>query len=295
MIEKNKFAQGIRVSYITLVLNSILAVIKLLAGFLANSSAMIADGVHTLSDIFSTIIVIISLKISSKKPDHEHQYGHDRFELIFSKILSVVLILSGLWIAYQSINLIISKNIEIPGNFALVAAILSIVTKELMFKYTLKVAKDIDSVSMEADAWHHRSDALSSIGTLIGVGGAILGFPIMDPLAGLVVSALIIKVGFDIYMKSIRGLVDEAADDEVIENILGIIESVEGVKSVGELKTRIFGTQIYVDVNIKVDGCITVHEGHDIASIVHDKIEQGLSEVRHVMVHVEPYQDEFMC
>lgn len=282
---------GIKASIVTIVINVILTIVKLVAGFLGNSNAMIADGVHTLSDVLSTVVVMVGLKVSSREADENHPYGHERFELVFSKVLSVFLIITGVFIGFESIKTLLSGDIHTPGRIALIAAVASILSKEFMYRYTMNVAEKIESVSMEADAWHHRSDALSSIGTFIGILGARLGFSILDPLAGVIVSLMVIRVGVNLYLKSIRGLVDEAADEEIIKKIEKITCEVDGVKRISELKTRVFANKIYVDIDIEVDGYKKVHEGHDIAQEVHDVVEKRIKEVKHCMVHVEPFQN----
>lgn len=286
----SNYKAGIKTSLITLILNIILALIKIIAGIFGQSSAMLADGVHTLSDVFTTLVVIVGLKVASKKPDDNHPYGHERFESIFAKILSMVLIATGVYIGYESLNLLITGNILKPKLVALYAALLSILIKELMYRYTIKSAKKIKSISMEADAWHHRSDALSSIGTFIGILGARIGIPQLDPIAGIVVSIMIMKVGIDLYKDSISQLVDESANKEVIKDIIELSKQVEGVKAVNDLKTRVFANRIFVDIDIFVDPNITVKEGHDIAKNLHDKLEREIVDIKHTMVHVEPYE-----
>ncbi|NMA86671.1 MAG: cation transporter [Tissierellia bacterium] len=285
----NEYKKGVRVSWITILLNFILAIFKIIAGIIGKSNAMLADGVHTVSDVLTTIVVLLGLKVSSKEADENHPYGHEKYEPVFAKILSLILVITGILIGIEGIKVLKSGNIKIPGRIALIAAFISIVVKEGMYKYTVKVAKEIKSLSMEADAWHHRSDALSSIGTFIGILGARLGFKILDPILAIVVSLIIIKVGIDLYFQSIKGLVDEAASDEVIEEIEKISLSIDGVRGIKSLKTRIFGSRIYVDIDIFVDGNISVIEGHNIAEKIHDKIEDEITDVKHCMVHVEPY------
>lgn len=288
----DNYKLGVKTSWITVILNIVLAIIKITAGILGSSSAMLADGVHTLSDVMSTFVVILGLKVSSKKPDKEHPYGHERYESIFAKVISILLILTGLYIGYEALQTIIQGNIARPGSIALMAAVFSIITKEIMYQYTIRVAKKIKSISMEADAWHHRSDALSSLGTLVGIFGARLGFTALDPIAGMIVSIFVLKVGVDLYLKSVSELVDESANDETIEKIISSISTVEGVKSINELKTRVFGNRIFVDLDIGVDPFITVEEGHDITKEVHDKLEKDIEDMKHCTVHVEPYKDE---
>lgn len=279
---------GVKVSFITIAINVILSAFKIIAGIMGKSNAMLADGVHTLSDVLTTIVVIFGLKVSSKEADKEHPYGHEKYEPIFAKLLSIMLFLTGLYIGYGSIKVLISGNIKTPGVIALVAAIVSIAVKEGMYWYTVKAAKKIKSLSLEADAWHHRSDAFSSVGTFAGILGARMGLKILDPIAGVVVSIFVIKVGIELYIRATKELVDESADDETEGKIIDIAYSVAGVDSVKSLKTRIFGNKLYVDMEITVDGSINVEQGHNIAEEVHDKIEEKIKEVKHCMVHVEP-------
>ena len=279
---------GLKTSIVTIIINVVLSAIKIIAGVIGKSSAMLADGVHTLSDVLTTFVVLIGLKISSKEADEKHPYGHEKYEPVFAKLLSILLGATGLFIGYEGIQALKGGNIQTPGKIALVAAIISIISKEGMYWYTVKVARKIKSLSMEADAWHHRSDAFSSIGTFVGILGARMGLKILDPIGAIIVSVFIIKVGVDLYIKSIKGLVDEAADNETIVKIKDLAFSVDGVKDIKNLKTRIFGNKIYVDIEILVDGSISVEKGHEIAEEVHDLIEGNIEEVKHCMVHVEP-------
>lgn len=283
-----RYNLGVRVSVITIIVNVVLATFKIVAGLVGKSNAMLADGVHTLSDVLTTIVVIFGLKISSKAADKEHPYGHEKYEPIFAKLLSILLVLTGVYIGYSSIKALVSGNIKTPGVIALVAAIVSIVVKEGMYWYTIKAARKIKSLSLEADAWHHRSDAFSSVGTFIGILGARKGLKVLDPIAGIVVSIFVAKVGLDLYIRATKELVDESAGDEIEKQISEIVQSVEGVDSIKNLKTRIFGSKLYVDLEIIVDGNLTVKEGHNIAEMVHDKLEDTMEEIKHCMVHVEP-------
>ena len=291
----NNYELGIKTSMVTLLINIVLTVFKIIAGIVGRSNAMVADGIHTLSDVLSTVVVMVGLKVASKDADESHPYGHEKFELIFSKILSLFLIVTGAFIGYKGVISLINNDVSVPGKIAVYAAIFSIISKEVMYRYTMRVAKEIRSVSMEADAWHHRSDALSSIGTFVGVFGARLGYPILDPLAGILVSFMVIKVGVDLYLKSVKGLVDESTDQKTIDFIKELTDSVEGVIRISDLKTRTFANKIYVDLDIEVDSCITVYEGHEIAQKVHDKIEGELADVKHCMVHVEPCDKVNKC
>ena len=280
---------GLNTSIITIIINIILAAVKITAGIVGRSSAIIADGFHSLSDVLSTFVVIAGLKMSSKEADKEHPYGHEKYESVFAKILSILLILTGAFIGFESFKILRSGLFTEPRYIALAAALISIIVKEWMYWYTIKIAKKIESISMEADAWHHRSDAFSSIGTFVGVLGAKLGFPALDPIAGILVSLLIIKVGVDLYIKSVKELIDESASEELTIQMRHKIYSVEGVEKIKSLKSRVFGNKIYVDLEIYVDEDITVKKGHDIAEKVHDKLEKEVRDIKHIMVHIEPW------
>ena len=280
-----------KVSFITIIGNVVLSVIKLLAGIVAHSGAMISDAVHSASDVFSTFVVIIGIKLASKEPDKEHPYGHERLECVAAIILAVVLLITGLGIGMDALNNIIKGNynaLQIPGTLALVAAIVSIVSKEGMYWYTRHYAKKIDSGALMADAWHHRSDAFSSIGALIGIGGAMLGFPVMDSIASLVIFVFIAKASTDIFKDAMDKMVDHSCDEETEKQIYDCIMKNENVKGIDLLQTRIFGNKIYVDVEIQADPSYTLQEAHDIADVVHDGIEQDFPKVKHIMVHVNP-------
>ena len=279
-----------KVGSITLALNLFLAIFKLMAGILGKSSAMVADAIHTMSDAVTTVAVIIGAHFSSSPADTEHPYGHEKIESVVAKALAIVLFLTAIGIGVGGINTILSGNFSTPTPIALVAAIVSIVSKEWMYRYTVNAAEKIKSVALKADAWHHRSDALSSIGTLIGVGGAIMGFGILDPIASLVVSALIIKVSIDIYITGFKQLVDTAAPLEIRNKIFEIVKNIDGVERIDEVKTRMHGILIYVDTEISVNSTISVEEGHKVAEKVHLEIENQIDGVKHCMVHVNPYK-----
>jgi cation diffusion facilitator family transporter len=281
---------GNRISKITIFWNLLLSFIKLLAGIIGRSSAMIADGVHSLSDIISTVAVMIGLHMAQKPEDDDHPYGHEKIEPVIAKILATILFITALGIGYDGIHRIKLDTYQTPGMVTLYTAILSIIIKEWMYRYTIKGAKKLDSSALLADAWHHRSDVFSSIGTLIAITGARFGYPILDPIASLVISLLIIKVSLEIYKQSINQLVDYAGDKDTIEQIRADISVVKGVIEINTLKTRIHANKIYVDVAIAVDGNLSVIEGHQIARKVHDKIEDNNTyKVKHCMVHVDPY------
>ena len=279
---------GVHVSKNTIIGNFILAFIKILIGFIARSTAMLADGMHSLSDVITTIGVIIGLKLSHKEADKSHPYGHEKIESITSLFLAIVLFLVAISIGYSGIIKIINHSYVTPGFSAIIAAIISIIVKELMYWYTIKYANQINSPSLKADAWHHRSDALSSAGALIGIAGARMGYTFLDPLVAIIIALVIIKVAFDISKQSIAQLIDEAASEEDIQVIIDRIKSIDGIYEIKNLKTRKHSNRLYVDVDISVDATLTVEEGHKIALYVHNLIEED-SRIKHCMVHVNPY------
>lgn len=282
---------AMRVSAVTIVWNVILSIFKLIAGIVGHSGAMISDAVHSASDVFSTIIVILGINIASRQSDDDHQYGHDRLECVAAILLAVVLFATGIGIGIGGINKIITGTTgkdEIPGMIALLAAVASILVKESMFWYTRSAAKKINSGALMADAWHHRSDALSSIGALIGIGGARLGFPVLDPIASVIICVFIVKAAYDIFKDAVDKMVDKSCDEETEEKMRQLIKEQTGVLKVDVLRTRLFGAKIYVDIEIAADGDITLREGHEIAQVVHDKVEEEFPLVKHCMVHVNP-------
>ena len=280
-----------RVSFVTIVENMLLSVMKLLAGLIAHSSAMISDAVHSASDVFSTIVVIIGIKLASKDADKEHPYGHERLECVAAIVLAMVLFITGLGIGSEALKNILQgnySNLQVPGILALLAAIVSIISKEAMYWYTRYYAKKIDSSALMADAWHHRSDAFSSVGALIGIGGARLRYPIMDSIASLVIFVFIVKAAFDIFKDAMDKMVDHSCDAQTEKEIYDCVMRNEQVMGIDLLQTRVFGNKIYVDVEIQADASYTLQEAHDIAEVVHDDIEKTFPKVKHIMVHVNP-------
>ncbi len=280
-----------RVSVVTITGNLILSVMKFLAGTLAHSSAMISDAVHSASDVFSTVIVMIGIKFSSKESDKEHPYGHERLECVAALILAMVLFLTGLGIGIDALKNILPgsrRELQIPGMFALAAAVISIISKEAMYWYTMIHARKIDSSALMADAWHHRSDAFSSVGALIGIAGARLGFPVMDPIASLVIFGFILKAAYDIFKDAVDKMVDHSCDDQTEKEIHDCTLKHPEVKGIDLLQTRIFGNKIYVDLEIALDGSYSLQKAHEIAEEVHDDIEQHFPKIKHIMVHVNP-------
>ncbi len=281
-----------KVSIVTIIENIILSVAKLVVGIVAHSNAMISDAIHSASDLFSTIVVMIGIKLASKEPDKEHPYGHERLECVTAIILAMILFVTGLGIGVTAITNILASDYDqltTPGILALIAAIVSIIAKEGMFWYTRYYAKKIDSDALMADAWHHRSDAFSSIGALIGIAGARLGFPIMDSIASLGIFLFIAKAALDIFKDAMDKMIDHSCDEETEKMIYECVLKNENVIEIDLLKTRIFGNKIYVDVEIQADASHTLLEAHHIAETVHNDIEKNFPKVKHIMVHVNPY------
>ncbi|MBQ3335197.1 MAG: cation transporter [Eubacteriaceae bacterium] len=278
-----------RVSIIGIVVNILLTVFKLIAGIVGRSGAMVSDAIHSSSDVLATLVVMVGINLSGKDSDAEHPYGHDRIESVAAIILAGILFFTGAMIGYNAINQLISgEAIETPGMLAVVAAIVSIVVKEAMYWYTRAAAKKIDSAAMKGDAWHHRSDALSSVGSLIGIVGARLGFAFMDPLAAGIISLLIIKVAFDVAKESIDNILDTSAPDEIEEKLRKAVMEYPKVKGVDDLKTRRFGNGYYLDLEIAMDGDLTLRESHEAAEAVHAGLERRFPKIKHCMIHVNP-------
>lgn len=288
---KNNEKIAIKVSIISIILNCLLTLIKFISGVISKSSAMISDSVHSLSDVLSTFVVIIGVKISNKKADSDHPYGHERIECVSAIILSGMLFVVGALIGINGIkNVTNSSNLVMPGVLALIVSIISIISKEAMYQYTIRVSKKINSAALKADAWHHRSDALSSIGSFIGILGSRLGFKVFDPLASVIISLCIIKVSIDIFKDAIDKMVDKSCDKEVIDKVISVIEKNESVKNIDDIKTRQFGNKAYVDVEISVDENLLLKDAHKVAEEIHDSVENEINIVKHCMVHVNPYE-----
>lgn len=285
--------QAMKVSMVSIVGNFILTALKLLAGIVAHSGAMISDAIHSASDVFSTFVVIVGIRISGKESDKDHPYGHERLECVAAIVLATILAATGLGIGYSAAVKIAGgnyANLEIPGMLALLAAVLSIAVKEAMYQYTRVYAKKYDSSALMADAWHHRSDALSSVGALIGIAGARMGFPVLDPIASFVICIFIEKAAYDIFMDAVNKMVDRACDEETEDKLRKCAMGQSGVLGIDLLHTRVFGNKIYVDIEISADAEQSLRDAHGIAERVHDSIEKEFPKVKHIMVHVNPAQ-----
>lgn len=279
---------GNKIAHTTIIGNIVLSIIKLVAGILGKSNAMISDALHSLSDVISTFCVLIGLKLSQKPEDADHPYGHEKFEPILTKVLAFILFGTALLIGYKAIQAIQSGYYSIPSRITIYAAIISIGTKEWMYRYTLEGAKKINSSSLKADAWHHRTDALSSIGTLIGVIGARMGFPICDPIASIVICLIILKASIDIFMQAANQLVDHSADEETINEVKNIISHIDGVQNIDSLKTRVHSNRVYIDLEIGVCKDLSLIKAHEIAENVHHTLENKIKTIKHCTVHVNP-------
>ena len=282
---------AVKVSFVSIIGNVILSFLKLLAGILANSGAMISDAVHSASDVLSSIIVIIGVKIAAKKSDKNHPYGHERFECVAAIVLAVILLVSGLFIGHTAIEKISAGNgheFAVPGVLALIAAIVSIVGKEAMYWYTRFYAVGLDSGALMADAWHHRSDALSSVGALIGIAGARKGFPMMDTVASLVICLFIVKAAYDIFKDAIDKMVDRSCSEKLEKSMAECAMAQEGVTGVDSIRSRVFGNKIYVEIQICAPGEISLEQSYRIARNVHNALESKFEKIKHITVSVKP-------
>ncbi|MDD4074807.1 MAG: cation diffusion facilitator family transporter [Eubacteriales bacterium] len=280
-----------RLSGVGVIGNILLVAFKLYAGVVGHSAAMVSDAIHSLSDVFATLIAFIGIRISRKEPDKGHPYGHDRFECVASMLLGVILLLTGVGIGVGGVKTILAgkyDQIVIPSTIALVAAVVSIVTKEAMFWYTRYYAKKLNSSAFMADAWHHRSDAFSSVGSLLGIGGAMLGVPVLEPIACVAICLCILKVAYDILKDSLDRMLDTACSDEFESALGSLITAQQGVARLDQLQTRKFGSKIYIDAEIAVDGSITLDDAHAIADEVHDAVESAYPDIKHIMIHENP-------
>lgn len=282
---------ALRVSKNTIIVTIILSIVKLIAGFLGSSTAMISDGVHSASDVLSTIGVIIGINMASKEADKEHPYGHERLENVVAIILAVILIVTALGIGRTGISKILSSKsdpLPIPSTLPLVAAIISIITQESLYRYAKVNADRVNSGALLADAWHHRTDALSSVGSFVGIVGSRMGLPILDPIASLVITVFILKAALEIFKDAIDKMIDKSAGKKLEDDIRSLVLTQEGVIGIKDMKTRMFGNVIYVSLKVIADGDKTLKEGEVISRNVHDRIEHEFDLIKHVEVKVKP-------
>lgn len=280
-----------KISFVGIAGNIVLSSFKLFAGIYGNSSAMVSDAVHSMSDVFATFIAMLGVKLSKRTADENHPYGHERLECLASLFLGLLLLVTGIGIGKVGLTNIFSgeyKHLTPPATIALVAAIVSIVTKEGMYWYTRYYAKLLNSSAFLADAWHHRSDAFSSIGSLVGIGGAMLGYPVLDSVASVVICLFILKVAYDILKTAVNNMLDTSCGEEYDRKLKSFIAGQEGVVCVDMLRSRSFGNMVYVDLEMEVNGDIPLRQAHAIAEQVHADVESHFPEVKHIMIHINP-------
>lgn len=288
MDDITRLKMGRKASNIALLVNITLMLSKAWIGVIAKSTAITADAFNNGTDIFATIAVFGGLSIAYRPPDKNHHYGHTKAEPIVSKIVAMMVLLTGFSIAWESLRQIIIGKSQAPGTLAIYISAVSIIIKYSLYKYTNRIGKTIENSSIVADSYNHRSDVLASIAAIIGVGGARLGAPILDPAAGLVVSAIILRTGISIYLEAVDALMDTAPKPEILKKITDIAVGTAGVMQVNQLKARKSGPHLYIDLKICVDKNITVEEGHKIAYNTKDNLTSKMDNIRDVMVHVNP-------
>lgn len=288
---QNNFKDAMKVSIISMIGNVFLSIFKFIAGWLGKSNALISDSIHSLTDLLCTMVVMIGLKLSNKKEDDCHPYGHERIECVAALILSIVLFLTGIGIGIVGFKTIFFKNyadIEIPTFIALLAAIISIVTKEGMFWYTRSIAKRVNSNALMADAWHNRSDALASIGSLIGIAGAMMGIKLLDPIASIIICFFILKVAINIFSDSINKMIDKSCSNDFVEELSQFVLNIDGIIEIVSIKTRIFGNKICIDLKIGINPKLSLIEANKIANNVDSAIKNNFEKVKHCMINVMP-------
>ena len=270
--------------------NILLAVFKFVAGILGNSMALVSDAVHSTSDVLATAVAYVGDRIARREADESHPYGHERFEQLAAAVLSLILAGVGIGIGYAGVESLLAGGAgrETPGMLALIAAAVSIVVKEGMFWYTRHGARKIGSDVFMADAWHHRTDALSSVAALVGVGAAMLGFPLGDPIASIVICLFILKVAWEVGRGAVGKRVDESGGKELNDAIAACAAKCSAVDHIDSVVTRRFGSLYYADLEVAMDGSLTLDEAHEYAAEIHDCIERECPQVKHVTVHVNP-------
>ncbi len=286
----SNIASGLRVTWIGSVVNILLVILKLWAGFISNSQALIADGIHSLSDLFSDAVVMLGLKWGRKNEDEDHPYGHARIETISSMVVGIFLIAVGLGITSNAIEALNNQEPSTPGLFAIYVAAISVILKEILYWYTLIIGKKLKSLALIGNAWHHRTDAMSSIAVLIGVGATYLKpeWHLADAYAALLVTFFVVKIGTNLVWNAFKELSDSAPDKEVMDQLEKTAYSIEGVLEVHDLRARHSGSQIFVELDIVVDPTLTVKVGHDIAHTVKLMLLEEYADVTRVFVHVDP-------
>ena len=297
MKENQREKEIYKVTIVGALANVTLLIFKFVAGIISNSAAMIADAVHSLSDFITDVVVIVFVKISSKPQDKSHDYGHGKFETLATLIIGIALLFIGLMILYNGVSatyrcIWLGEELHRPGMIAFWAAIFSIILKEAVYQYTIFKGKNLNSQAVIANAWHHRSDAFSSIGTAVGIGGAIfLGdkWVVLDPIAAIVVSVFIINVSLKIIIKSINELLEKSLPDEIENEIIKVAESFDMVKDVHDLRTRRIGNNIAIEMHLLMDGNLSLQCTHNTTELIESELRKKYGEHTHIAIHVEPF------
>ncbi len=297
MKENQREKEIYKVTIVGALANVTLLIFKFVAGIISNSAAMIADAVHSLSDFITDVVVIVFVKISSKPQDKSHDYGHGKFETLATLIIGLALLFIGLMILYKGASatyrcIWLGEELHRPGMIAFWAAIFSIILKEAVYQYTVFKGKNLNSQAVIANAWHHRSDAFSSIGTAVGIGGAIfLGdkWVVLDPIAAIVVSVFIINVSLKIIIKSINELLEKSLPDEIENEIIKVAESFDMVKDVHDLRTRRIGNNIAIEMHLLMDGNLSLQCTHNTTELIESELRKKYGEHTHIAIHVEPF------
>ena len=284
-----------KVTIIGGLVNLLLLVFKFVAGFLAHSGAMIADATHSFSDFITDIVVLVFVRLGNRPKDKNHDYGHGKYETLAMTIIGVALMIVAIGIIVEGAKKIAfwagGGTLEEPGMLAFWAAIVSILTKEAIYRYSIIKARKLDSKAVEANAWHHRSDALSSLGTAVGIGGAIfLGdrWAILDPIASVIVGGILVKVAFNILKEAVGDLMEQSLPDKIENEMLELVKGIPGVAKPHNLRTRRIGNHYAIEIHIMMDGDITLREAHDKATEVEEVLREHYGKETHVAVHVEP-------
>ncbi len=281
-----------RVTLVGLVVNLLLGVGKIAIGVTAHSQSLVADGIHSLSDLATDLMVIFAAKHAHREADREHPYGHGRIETVMTVALGAVLVLVAIGIAWDAVHRLFNPvELLTPGMLALVAALVSVLAKEALYHYTLVVARRLRSQMLRANAWHHRSDAISSIVVMIGVAGTMAGLPYLDAIAAVIVGFMVAKIGWDLAWRSLQELIDTALDEQELERIRAAIRDVKGVRALHMLRSRMSGGDALVDVHIQVDPTLSVSEGHQIGEKVRQTLINDIDAVADVTVHIDPEDD----
>ena len=292
-LNNHRYREVRKVTLIGSLVDFLLGVVKILVGWLAHSQALVADGIHSLSDLGTDFIVLYAAKHSHREADEDHPYGHGRIETLTTVGLGIALIVVAFGIGYDAVRRMNDANLLLhPGVVALAVAVVSVIAKEAIYQYTKNAAIKLRSNMLMANAWHSRSDAISSIVVVIGVGGAMMGYPYLDAVAAIAVAVMIAKIGFDLIRASSRELIDTALEPEVVETIRKEIVGVDGVRALHMLRSRRSGGDALVDLHVQVDPHISVSEGHQIGDTVRRRLLERVDEVTDVTVHIDPEDDE---